>query len=250
MTTKNQANNGTVMNQDTLKNLIYLAQNDCEESKNELLKANERLVYNIVNRYRNHKDYEDLIQLGRIGLLKSIEKFNLELNLCFSTYAVPVILGEVKRHFRDYKTIRVSRQIQEDLSVINKFIKVYVQQHQKDPRISDIVKGTELEEERVILAIGSEKDLISLNKSFGESQGNPTCMLDSLIDKTDAYLHFENRELIQNGMAKLLPKERKIIFSRYILEHTQTELAEELGISQAHVSRLEKKALKKIKQIV
>jgi len=248
--TKAQTINETVINQDIIKNLLYLAQSGCEESKNELLIMNERLVYNIVNRYRNHKDYEDLLQVGRIGLMKSIDKFNLDLNLCFSTYAVPLILGEVKRHFRDYKSVKVSRQIQENLGSINRYIKEYTLQYQQEPKVSDIVKGTGLDEEDVLLAIGSEKELISLNKPLGHDEGKAMCMLDSLEDTTNAYLHFENSELVKKSIDKLNPKEKKIIISRYMLEHTQTELAEELGISQAHVSRLEKKALKKIQHIV
>lgn len=238
------------MDQDMIQKLIYLAQKGCEDSKNELVKSNERLVFNIVKRYQTHKDYEDLLQLGRIGLLKSIENFDLRLDLCFSTYAVPVILGEVRRHFRDYKTMRVSRQIQEDLSKVNRFVKEYVQLYQKEPRVSEVVNGTGLEEERVVLALGSEKELLSLNKPLGENEGQSTCMQDMLVDAIDVYKEIETKSLLQSGLSKLLPQERKIIFSRYILEHTQTELAEELGISQAHVSRLEKKALKKIKEVV
>ena len=236
--------------QEEIRTLISLSQNGCERSKETLVQDNMNLVRSLVKRFRRHPDYEDLMQVGCIGLVKSIDKFDLNMNVYFSTYAVPVILGEVKKYLRDNKSVKVSRQIQENLYKIKKFLEEYQKESMNEARVSDIVKGTGLDEEDVILALGSEKEVISLDKPFGEEGEKAVTLLDSIQDEFDYYGDTVEKQWIEYSMKRLNKQERNIIISRYMHERTQSELAKELGISQAHVSRIEKKALQKIKEIV
>ena len=217
-----------------------------EQAKEEVVKDNLGLVWSIVHRFKNsYYDKEDLFQIGCIGLMKAINHFDTSYQVQFSTYAVPIIMGEIKRYSRDDGTIKVSRSLKE-LNIKVTKAKEYLQsQNNQEPTIEDVAKYLGVEPQDVVEAIDASYYPTSLNEPIYEKDGSTISVEDRLIDKSDE-MWFEKIAL-EMEMEKLDDKEKMIIYMRYQLDYNQDKIAKYLGISQVQVSRLEKKIVTKLR---
>ena len=228
--------------------LIKLAKQGDNEAKNELINQNYPLVKSVIRRYKNKGvDYDDLFQLGCVGFVKAINNFDEKFNVRFSTYAVPMIAGEVKRFLRDDGYIKVSRAMKS----LSLQIKKWVDEQRKlgkEPDIDEIAKNFQIETQEVVFALDSGVYPVSLSSTVDSSDEQGLTLQDKISDEKDDEQmvdHFVLKQLIQN----LEPRERKIIILRYYRDKTQSEIAKELGVSQVQVSRLENKIIENMKSV-
>lgn len=226
--------------------LLDLAKKGDENAKNTLINENAPLVKSIIKHYKMKGiEYEDLFQLGCVGFAKAINKFDLSYNVKFSTYAVPIILGEVKRYLRDEGYIKVSRSLKHQASLIKKFVENYNVRYSKSPTLEEISKQFSMDVQDVVFALDSTRLPISIydnsssddNQTLAEKLANDNDNIDNKLEKI----------LLKELINSLPPKERKIIILRYFKDRTQMEIAEELGVSQVQVSRIENKVLKDLR---
>ncbi len=221
--------------------LIELAKAGDEGAKTILVKENTPLIKSIVNRYKNKSvEYEDLIQLGSIGLLKAIQNFDMRFNVRFSTYAVPMIAGEIKRFMRDDGSIKVSRALKSLNSQITAYVDEYKNLHDDEPQIEDIAKKFNIEAQEVILALDSSKYPLSIYENVDDEPG--TELLNKLASK-ETTEDLVDKIVLKDVIMALPERERRIIMLRYFRDKTQSELAGEFGISQVQISRIENKVL-------
>ncbi|MEJ8736005.1 SigB/SigF/SigG family RNA polymerase sigma factor [Erysipelotrichaceae bacterium HCN-30851] len=232
-----------------MKNLfLNLAQGDLS-AKDELIQGNLKLVLSIVQRFSNRCDnMDDLFQVGCIGLVKSIDNFDLKHEVRFSTYAVPMIMGEIKRYLRDNQVIRVSRHLKDLAYRLFKLKEEYIHLHQKEPSIPWLAEQLEVKEKDVVDALDSTQNVLSIFEPIYNSDGDELYLLDQIKDDKDEIELLHNVMTLKKSMYRLKDKEMDIIRKRYYQDMTQTEIANELGISQAQVSRLEKNAIAMLKK--
>lgn len=217
-----------------------------DHAKELVVNQNLGLVWSIVHRFKNnHYDKDDLFQIGCIGLMKAINNFDPEYKVQFSTYAVPIIMGEIKRYFRDDGTIKVSRSLKELNLKINKTKELLQNKYGDEPKVEDIAKYLEVDVQDIVEAIDASYYPTSLSEPIYEKDGSSISMEDRVEDKKDK-MWFEKIAL---GMEieKLDEKERLILHMRYQLEYNQERVAKRLHISQVQVSRLEKKIIAKLR---
>ena len=216
------------------------------EARELYIKGNLRLVLSVIQRFSgSNENLDDLFQIGCIGLMKAINHFDTSYQVQFSTYAVPIIMGEIKRYFRDDGTIKVSRSLKE-LNIKVTKAKEYLQsQNNQEPTIEDVAKYLGVEPQDVVEAIDASYYPTSLNEPIYEKDGSTISVEDRLIDKSDE-MWFEKIAL-EMEMEKLDDKEKMIIYMRYQLDYNQDKIAKYLGISQVQVSRLEKKIVTKLR---
>lgn len=218
-----------------------------KSARDELVIGNLRLVLSVVQRFTGRgENMDDLFQVGCIGLIKSIENFDISQNVRFSTYAVPMIIGEIRRHLRDNNAIRVSRSIKDTAYKAMKAKEEYINKNQKEPTISEIAKMLSLEESEVVIALESIVDPISLYEPVFSEGGDMVYVLDQLGDNNSADQWLDELAL-REAITALDEREKNILTMRFMRGLTQTEVSKEIGISQAQVSRLEKNAIDKIK---
>lgn len=230
--------------------LIKKSQNGDIESNNIIVENNIGLVWSVVRRFRGRgQELEDLFQIGCVGLIKAIKKFDPSYNVCFSTYAVPMIMGEIKRFLRDHGAIKVSRSLKE-LSTKAKAIKeMMTNENGVAPSINELAEKLQVSVEDLVMAIESSYLPESLFSTVNDSDSSQIYLIDrvngstaeaegDLIDKID----------LSNVLSTLKGRERQIIYARYFKEETQEKIAKKLGISQVQVSRLEKKILKELRK--
>ncbi|MBO5927007.1 MAG: SigB/SigF/SigG family RNA polymerase sigma factor [Clostridia bacterium] len=232
--------------EETIKH-IRLAQKGNNQSKELLIKNNVLLIKSIVNRFKNKGvDYDDLFQLGSVGLLKAIYNFDEKFGVKFSTYAVPMIIGEIKRFLRDDGDIKVSRIIKMQAVNISRFIEKHLKETGKEPSIEDIATALSMEKEEVVFAMDSSKVVISLYEKVNDDADKTQMLIDKIPSNfsEDDYVD----KLYLKNLIKALPgREQTLIKLRYFSDKTQGEVARILGISQVQVSRLENKILSKLK---
>lgn len=225
--------------------LVRLAQNGDDIAKEKLISFNAPLIKSIVKRYLNKGiEYDDLYQLGAMGFVKAINNFNTEFNVKFTTYAVPMIAGEIKRFLRDDGSIKVSRSIKHTWIKIKNYVNDYQQEHGKTPSIENISSALEISKNDLILAMEASSVPLSLNEASGEDD---LSLIDKVSDNFSVDKFFDKltmREMINN----LSAREKQIIIMRYYLDKTQAEIAKELGVSQVQVSRIENKVLKDLRE--
>lgn len=232
------------------KELIKEAQKGSREAKQKLVESNYPLIKSIVKRFlRKNLEYDDLYQLGSVGFLKAISNFNPSFNVKFSTYAVPMIAGEIKRFLRDDGEIKISRSIKQLSVKINRYIEELERQGKPVPTTKELAEKFEVEEQDVVLSIDSSYCLISLyEKTLDKDESSP-----NLIDKL-AKVEDEDKEIERIMLKKLIKelpeREKKILLLRYYRGKTQTEIASMLGISQVQVSRIESKTLERIRKMM
>ena len=229
----------------TLDLLVKVRSGD-EQAKEQVVKDNIGLVWSIVHRFKNsYYDKEDLFQIGCIGLMKAINHFDPSYNVQFSTYAVPIIMGEIKRYFRDDGTIKVSRSLKELNIKVTKAKEILQAENNEEPTVEEVARYLEVDVHDVVEAIDSSYYPTSLSEPIYEKDGSTISMEDRLIDKSD-HMWFEKIAL-EMEMEKLDEKEKMIIYMRYQLDFNQEAIAQRLGISQVQVSRLEKKIVTKLR---
>ena len=231
---------------ETVLELIHLAQLGDMTARERLMKENMGLVYSITGRFRNHSCYQDLNQIGAMGLLKAILNFDGSFEVRFSTYAVPIILGEIKRFFRDEGQMKVSRSLKENYLKIMKAKEILSQQSQSEPTIAMIAKMCELDEADVILAMEANQQLTSLDSASSGKDGSQMRIDERISD--DSNQDIEMKVALEMEIQKTLSqREQMILYYRYHQDLNQQAIAEKLNISQVQVSRLEKKIYEKLK---
>lgn len=223
--------------------LIKLAHMGDKEARDKLVFENTGLIWSIVKRFvgRGH-EAEDLFQIGCIGILKAIDKFDMSYDVKFSTYAVPMIMGEIKRFIRDDGMVKVSRLVKENGWRIRNVEAELMGALGREPTIEEIASRVEMSREDVVLTLEANRDVESINRVVYENDGNEVCVGDQVADKSNNE-ELVNRIVLNSLLKKLSDKEKLIIEMRYFLDKTQSQVAENLGISQVQVSRLEKKIL-------
>lgn len=232
----------------TNNSLVQHAKNGNNDAKNMLIQENSPLIKSVIKRFRNKGvEYDDLYQLGCMGFLKAINNYNPEFNVKFSTYAVPLIAGEVKRFLRDDGYIKISRSLKSLAIQINKFIDEYYKTHIDSPKISEIAKHFNIDETDVVCAMECSKLPISIYEKTDEDPSKSRTIIDKLPDEhnEDDML---NKIMLKDIISSLEPRDKKIIILRYFRDKTQGEVARMLNVSQVQVSRLEIKILQQLKQ--
>ena len=224
--------------------LIGLAQNGDAYARDQLVRENMGLVWSVVKRFANRGyEAEDLFQIGSIGLLKCIDKFDIDYDVRFSTYAVPMIMGEIKRFMRDDGLIKVSRSLKE-MATKAKYMQNALQQKTgRSPTMDELAAALDTDVEELAMALESGREVESLYQTVHQGDGAPVY----LIDKLDQCQGYDDSMVdviaLRQIIDQLNPKERQVILMRYFRDKTQTEVAEEIGVSQVQVSRIEKKVL-------
>ena len=237
-----------MLEQSETQKLVKLAQNGDMEAKEIIVRENTPLLKSIIKRYRNRGvEYDDLFQLASIGFLKAIKNFDASYNVKFSTYAVPMIIGEIKRHMRDDGYIKVSRALKILSGKINRFVDAYVKKNNNTPSIKEIAAEFGIEETEVVFAMDSNKVPVSLYEKTDSQNEKSLNLLDKLSLKSTSD-DIEDKITLKEIINNLSERERKIIILRYFKDLTQSEVAKELCVSQVQISRLETKILEKIKE--
>ncbi len=231
--------------------VLHRIKNGENELKDKFIEANLRLVLSIIKKFNNRgENINDIFQIGVIGLIKSIDNFDITQPVQFSTYAVPMIIGEIKRYLRDNSAFRVTRSLRDLAYVISQEKEKYIKEKNEEPTIDELCKITGAEKEDVILAIDSMVTPMSIYDCVYNDGGDQIFLLDQLKNEKEESESVIDRISVEQILDKLTEKERNIIEKRYFKDKTQTELAEELGVSQAQISRIEKNALDRIKKRV
>lgn len=225
--------------------LIKLSQVGDYEARDLLVEGNIKLVLSVIKKFNNRGvDLDDLFQVGAMGLIKAIDNFDFSHGVKFSTYAVPMIVGEIRRYLRDNSVVRISRSIKDNAYKALQYKEKYFLEHGKEPTIEEIANELSLDTIDIIIALEAIQEPISIYTPIYNNGGDEIYLMDQIADNSDSEEKKLRKMIIEEGIAKLNDRLRGIIYSRYYDNKTQMEIAEELGISQAQVSRLEKSALK------
>lgn len=231
--------------------LIKLSQQGNQEAKEKIIERNLKLVMSLVQRFRKPGyELDDLFQIGCIGLLKAVEKFDLSYNVQFSTYAVPMIIGEIRRFLRDDNPVKVSRSLKELASKVRRAREDLAKNKLREPTIGEISEYLGVEREDIITALDATKQPQSLHTPIYESDREPIKIEDHICSAKDDPNRWTDRLSLKQIIRHLEEREKQILLMRYFQDCTQAEIAEKLGISQVQVSRIEKKALKNIRQFL
>ena len=234
---------------DETMRLIQMAHEGDKAARDRLVEDNVGLVWSIVRRFagRGH-ELEDLFQIGSIGLLKAIDKFDLSFDVRFSTYAVPMITGEIKRFLRDDGMIKVSRSVKELGMKVGAARESLSGALGREPTIEEIAGELKVSREEVAASLEAGAEVESLYRPFGKNDGQELCLMDRLEEKEDAEENLLNRMVLRELISQLEPKVREIIIRRYFYNQTQSAIAADLEISQVQVSRLEKRILRQMRE--
>ena len=240
-----------VLSNDEMDKLFKELKNGNKSAKSKLVNGNLKLVLSLLRKFNNRTDnMDDLFQIGCIGLIKAIDNFDLSHNVRFSTYAVPMILGEVKRYLRDNNSLRISRSIKDTAYKAIKLKDELTTINGVEPSTYEVAKVLGVSEIDVILALDSLKEPISMFEPIYNDCGDTIYLSDQLEDKKDNINSWDIKIYLKEAIKKLKEKERKILIDRYLIGKTQVEISDEIGISQAQVSRLEKDAISNIKKLI
>ncbi len=238
-----------VLENEEMEQLFIRYQKGEIQAKEELIYGNLKLVLSIVQRFAARcENMDDLFQVGCIGLVKAIDHFDLKHEVRFSTYAVPMIMGEIRRYLRDNQVIRVSRHLKDLSYQIFRLKEQYVQEHHCEPSIAYLAQQCEVKEKDVIDAMDSCQSVLSIFEPIYSNDGDELYLLDQIRDEHDDIRRERDLIALEKSLGVLNEREHAILHKRYYDEMTQMEIAEELGISQAQVSRLEKNAIVALKK--
>ena len=219
-------------------------------AKEEIINGNVKLVLSIINKYNNGKyDMNDLFQIGCIGLIKAVDNFSLEYNVQFSTYAVPLILGEVKRFIRDSSVVRISRSIRDNAYQILKYRDEFIALHGVEPSNKQICTDLNITEYDLATSLESLVTPMSLYDPIYNDGGDTIYLLDQIADKSEKNDKDDSLAL-KHALTKISKRESGVLYARYIYGKTQMEIADDLGVSQAQISRIEKNAIKNLKKFM
>ena len=230
--------------------LARISQGD-RAAREEMVQGNLRLVLSVIQRFNNRGEYvDDLFQVGCIGLMKAIDNFDLSQNVKFSTYAVPMIIGEIRRYLRDNNPIRVSRSLRDIAYKALQVRDTLANTHSQEPTISQIAEELQIPREDIVFALDAIQEPISLFEPIYHDGGDPIFVMDQIRDEKNIDGNWLEGVSIKEGMERLSEREKLILTMRFFDGRTQMEVAEEIGISQAQVSRLEKAALKHLRRFL
>ena len=222
-----------------------------DDAREEYIYGNLRLVLSIIQRFNNRGEYaDDIFQVGCIGLIKAIDNFDVTQGVQFSTYAVPMIIGEIRRYLRDNNAIRVSRSLRDTAYKALQVKEALTNKNSKEPTIEEIAKELEMGKEEVMIALEAIQDPISLFEPVYQDGGDAIFVMDQVKDDKNTDVNWLENLSLAEALKRLGDREKHILNLRFFEGKTQMEVAEEIGISQAQVSRLEKNALKSMKKYV
>lgn len=240
-----------VLKNEEMRKLFREMQSGEISAREKLVNGNLRLVLSVIQRFNNRGEYvDDLFQVGCIGLMKSIDNFDLGQNVKFSTYAVPMIIGEIRRYLRDNNPIRVSRSLRDIAYKALQVREKLIAENSKEPTAMDIAKVLEVTHEEIVFALDAIQDPVSLFEPIYNDGGDPIFVMDQLSDEKQKDEQWVEELALKEGMKRLNDREKMIIRKRFFQGKTQMEVAEEIGISQAQVSRLEKSAIKQMNKAI
>ncbi|AIW83715.1 RNA polymerase sporulation sigma factor SigG [Bacillus mycoides] len=240
-----------VLKNEEMRKLFREMQSGEISAREKLVNGNLRLVLSVIQRFNNRGEYvDDLFQVGCIGLMKSIDNFDLGQNVKFSTYAVPMIIGEIRRYLRDNNPIRVSRSLRDIAYKALQVREKLIAENSKEPTAMDIAKVLEVTHEEIVFALDAIQDPVSLFEPIYNDGGDPIFVMDQLKDEKQKDEQWVEELALKEGMKRLNDREKMIIRKRFFQGKTQMEVAEEIGISQAQVSRLEKSAIKQMNKTI
>ena len=238
-----------VLSADEKKSLLLEVKAGNEAARERFIGSNLRLVLSVIQRFSGRgENADDLFQVGCIGLIKAIDNFDISQNVQFSTYAVPMIIGEIRRYLRDNNAIRVSRSLKDIAYKAMQFKERYTAEKGREPKIEQIAQELGLKREEVVFALDSICEPISLFEPIYNDGGDAVYILDSVKDPKNIDENWVEQIALKQAMKKLSERERNILMLRFFSGRTQTEVAQEIGISQAQVSRLEKSALAQMRK--
>ena len=240
-----------VLKEKELRQLLLSMKDGHTESREKVIMGNLRLVLSVIQQFNNRgENVDDLFQIGCMGLIKSIDNFDLGYNVKFSTYAVPMIIGEIRRHLRNNNSIRVSRSLRDiaykALQARDKLMLL----NNKEPTVSEIAKELNIPREEVVFALDAIQEPVSIFEPINHDNGDALFIMDQISDKKNCDDSWIESMSIKEGIKKLNPREKLILNLRFFNGKTQMEVSEEIGISQAQVSRLEKIALLRLRKYV
>ena len=244
-------NNIKVLTNDEMNDLFYRLKSGDSSVRDELINGNLKLVLSLLKGFSNRCDnMDDLFQIGCIGLIKAIDNFDLSHGVRFSTYAVPMIVGEVKRYLRDNNSIRISRGIKDIAYKTLKLKSEMMSSKGIEPSNEDVAKILGVDEIDVIIALDSMKDPVSMFEPIYNDGGDTIYLSDQLEDKKDNINSWDINIYLNDAVKELKEREKKILVDRFLMGKTQVEISDEIGISQAQVSRLEKNAINNVKKLI
>ncbi|MBR4941914.1 MAG: RNA polymerase sporulation sigma factor SigG [Clostridia bacterium] len=240
-----------VLKNDETEQLLIKAKNGDKNARNQLINGNLRLVLSVIARFSNRGEQpDDLFQVGCIGLIKAIDNFDTSLDVRFSTYAVPMIIGELRRFLRDNSSIRVSRSIRDTAYKTLQMREKLTLENQREPDVDEIARALNISREDVVMALDAISEPVSLFEPIYSDGTDQLCVMDQVCDTENSDENWLERIALGQAMENLCEREQKILEMRFYRGKTQTEVSSAIGISQAQVSRLEKTALKKIKKSI
>ena len=238
-----------VLKNDEMTALLRRAHAGDTAAREQLICGNLRLVLSVLQRFAGRgESADDLFQVGCIGLIKAIDNFNTDLDVRFSTYGVPMIVGEIRRYLRDNSTMRVSRAMRDTAYKVLQAKEAYMAEHQREPTVDEIARMLELKREEVVFALDAIVDPVSLYEPVYSDSGDTICVMDQVRDSKNTDENWLEQIALREAIAKLSDREKRILSLRFFQGKTQMEVSTEVGISQAQVSRLEKNALRQIKK--
>jgi len=240
-----------VLSHDYMRMLLHRAHAGDSEARRELIQGNLRLVLSVIQRFQNRgENVDDLFQVGCIGLMKGLDNFDLNMNVRLSTYCVPMIIGEIRRYLRDNNPIRVSRSLRDTAYKALKARDMLSNRCSREPTIAEIAAEIQLPEEDVVFALEATQDPVSFSDPVYQDGSDAIYVADQIRDKSVSEDEWVRNLSIKNAIDHLQKREQRIIRQRFFMGKTQMEVAEEIGISQAQVSRLEKAALKQMQKYI
>ena len=239
-----------VLSNEEKNELFIKIKNGDEEARNKFINGNLRLVLSVIKRFKGRgENVDDLFQVGCIGLIKALDNFDLNQNVQFSTYAVPMIIGEIRRYLRDNNSIRVSRSVRDLAYKAIAYKEKFTKENNREPTIEEIAKELEVEKEEIAFSFDAIQDPVSLQEPVFNDGSDSIYIMDQVHDTKNTDEKWAENITIAEAMKRLNDKEKLIIDKRFFEGRTQMEVAEEIGISQAQVSRLEKSAINHIKRL-
>lgn len=228
---------------------VKIKQGD-SKAREQFIQGNLRLVLSVIQRFGGRgENVDDLFQVGCVGLIKAIDNFDTTLNVQFSTYAVPMIIGEIRRYLRDNNMVRVSRSVRDLAYKVIQYKEQVIKETQKEPTVDEIAKALEVEKEDIAFSLDAIQSPVSLQEPVYNDGSDSIYVMDQISDTKNTEDGWAENLTISEAMKRLNPREKMIITKRFFDGRTQMEVAEEIGISQAQVSRLEKSAIERIKKL-
>ena len=229
--------------------LLKKAKEGDMEAREKLIAGNLRLVLSVLQKFSGRGEHvDDLFQVGCIGLIKAIDHFNTDLDVRFSTYGVPMIVGEIRRYLRDNSAVQVSRSMRDTAYKVLQAKERYLSQHQKEPTVEELAQLVGIRREEVVFALDAIVDPVSLYEPVYSDGGDPICVMDQVKDNKNTDEHWLEHIALKEAISHLTERERRILSLRFFEGRTQMEVSAEVGISQAQVSRLEKNAIRQIRK--